>query len=54
MKALQMRNGQLALADGKLRSLIAFRRDWTGLPATLHELGQREYPGKAVLTVGRS
>ena len=37
--------------DGKLRSPIALRRPWTELLATMRELGQREYPGKAVMIV---
>ncbi len=35
--------------DGKLHSPISLRRPWTELPATMRELEQREYPGKAVL-----
>jgi NADPH:quinone reductase len=37
--------------DGKLHSPIALRRPWTELLATMHELEQREYPGKAVMVV---
>ena len=37
--------------DGKLRSPISFCRSWTELPATVRELEQREYAGKAVLRV---
>jgi NADPH2:quinone reductase len=39
---------------GKLLAPIAFRRSWTGLPDALRELEQREFPGKAVLTLERS
>lgn len=38
--------------DGRLQAPISLRRDWTDLPATLRELEQREFPGKAVLRVG--
>ena len=38
--------------DGKLQAPISLRRNWMELPATLLELEQREYPGKAVLRVG--
>lgn len=37
--------------DGKLHAPISLRRSWIELPATMRELEQREYPGKAVLVV---
>ncbi len=39
----------MLVRDGKLHSPISLRRPWTELPATMRELEQREYPGKAVL-----
>jgi NADPH:quinone reductase-like Zn-dependent oxidoreductase len=38
--------------QGSLHVPIAFRRDWSELPAALRELEHREFPGKAVLTLG--
>lgn len=38
--------------DGRLHAPISLRREWTQLPATLRELEQGEFPGKAVLRVG--
>jgi NADPH:quinone reductase len=37
--------------DGRLHAPISLRRNWSELPQTLHELEQREFPGKAVLKV---
>jgi len=37
--------------DGKLHSPISLSRPWTELSATMRELEQREYPGKAVMAV---
>jgi NADPH2:quinone reductase len=37
--------------DGKLHSPISLSRPWTELSATMRELEQREYPGKAVLEI---
>jgi NADPH2:quinone reductase len=38
-------------ADGKLRTTLGFRADWSRLTDTLDALGNRSFAGKAVLTV---
>jgi NADPH:quinone reductase-like Zn-dependent oxidoreductase len=38
--------------EGRLQAPITLRRDWAELPATMRELEERAYTGKAVLRVG--